>query len=320
MFASKKNMKKFKNLLVITIVGLLMSCGGNSDKSKSSEKLSGDIKIDGSSTVYPITEAVAEEFRNVHPDVRVTVGVSGTGGGFKKFYRGETDISNASRPIKEKEAKLCDENNIDYLGLSVAYDGLAVIINPENDWVDYFTVEELNKIWHPDAQDNIKYWSQVREGWPNEELHLFGPGTASGTYDYFAEAICGKKVGTRGDYTASEDDHVLVQGISTDKFGLGFFGLAYYEENKDKLKLVGVDNGSGIVQPTLETVSNGTYAPLSRPIFIYVKNSIKDRKEVQEFTKFYLENAANLVQDVGYIPLPSSEYEKESEKLLNFLN
>lgn len=313
-------MKKFKNLLVITIVGLLMSCGGNSDKSKSSEKLSGDIKIDGSSTVYPITEAVAEEFRNVHPDVRVTVGVSGTGGGFKKFYRGETDISNASRPIKEKEAKLCDENNIDYLGLSVAYDGLAVIINPENDWVDYFTVEELNKIWHPDAQDNIKYWSQVREGWPNEELHLFGPGTASGTYDYFAEAICGKKVGTRGDYTASEDDHVLVQGISTDKFGLGFFGLAYYEENKDKLKLVGVDNGSGIVQPTLETVSNGTYAPLSRPIFIYVNNSIKDRKEVQEFTKFYLENAANLVQDVGYIPLPSSEYEKESEKLLNFLN
>ena len=320
MFASKKNMKKFKNLLVITIVGLLMSCGGNSDKSKSSEKLSGDIKIDGSSTVYPITEAVAEEFRNVHPDVRVTVGVSGTGGGFKKFYRGETDISNASRPIKEKEAKLCDENNIDYLGLSVAYDGLAVIINPENDWVDYFTVEELNKIWHPDAQDNIKYWSQVREGWPNKELHLFGPGTASGTYDYFAEAICGKKVGTRGDYTASEDDHVLVQGISTDKFGLGFFGLAYYEENKDKLKLVGVDNGSGIVQPTLETVSNGTYAPLSRPIFIYVNNSIKDRKEVQEFTKFYLENAANLVQDVGYIPLPSSEYEKESEKLLNFLN
>lgn len=320
MFASKKNMKKFKNLLVITIVGLLMSCGGNSDKSKSSEKLSGDIKIDGSSTVYPITEAVAEEFRNVHPDVRITVGVSGTGGGFKKFYRGETDISNASRPIKEKEAKLCDENNIDYLGLSVAYDGLAVIINPENDWVDYFTVEELNKIWHPDAQDNIKYWSQVREGWPNEELHLFGPGTASGTYDYFAEAICGKKVGTRGDYTASEDDHVLVQGISTDKFGLGFFGLAYYEENKDKLKLVGVDNGSGIVQPTLETVSNGTYAPLSRPIFIYVNNSIKDRKEVQEFTKFYLENAANLVQDVGYIPLPSSEYEKESEKLLNFLN
>ena len=320
MFASKKNMKKFKNLLVITIVGLLMSCGGNSDKSKSSEKLSGDIKIDGSSTVYPITEAVAEEFRNVHPDVRVTVGVSGTGGGFKKFYRGETDISNASRPIKEKEAKLCDENNIDYLGLSVAYDGLAVIINPENDWVDYFTVEELNKIWHPDAQDNIKYWSQVREGWPNEELHLFGPGTASGTYDYFAEAICGKKVGNRGDYTASEVDHVVVQGISTDKFGLGFFGLAYYEENKDKLKLVGVDNGSGIVQPTLETVSIGTYAPLSRPIFIYVNNSIKDRKEVQEFTKFYLDNAANLVQDVGYIPLPSSEYEIESEKLLNFLN
>lgn len=312
-------MKNLNYIFLLVITLFIYSCGGSSENSSSTSSLSGDIKIDGSSTVYPVTEAVAEEFRKVYPKVRVTVGVSGTGGGFKKFYRGETDMSNASRPIKEKEAKLCDENNIDYLGLSVAYDGLAVIINPENDWVDHFTVEELNKIWHPDAQDNIMYWSQVREGWPNEELHLFGPGTASGTYDYFAEAICGKKVGTRGDYTASEDDHVLVQGISTDKYGLGFFGLAYYEENKDKLKLVGVDNGDGVVKPTMETVSNGTYAPLSRPIFIYVNNSAKEREEVQTFAKFYLENAPNLVQDVGYIPLPSSEYDNESQKLLNFL-
>ena len=208
---------------------------------------------------------------------------------------------------------LCDENNISYLELSVAYDGLAVIINPENDWVDYFTVGELSKIWHPDAQNNIKYWSQIREGWPNEEIHLFGPGTASGTYDYFAEVICGKKVGTRGDYTASEDDHVLVQGVATDKYGLGFFGLAYYEENKDKLKLVGVDNGNGSVLPSMETVSNGTYAPLSRPIFIYANNSAREREEVKEFISFYLKNAGNLVADVGYIPLTKDEYNLEKE-------
>ena len=270
--------------------------------------------------MYPVTEAVAEEFRVIHPDVRVTVGVSGTGGGFKKFGRGETDISDASRPIKEKEAKMCEENNISYVGLSVAYDGLAVIINPENDWVDYFTVEELSKIWHPDAQNTVKYWSQIREGWPEEELHLFGPGTASGTYDYFAEVICGKKVGTRGDYTASEDDHVLVQGVATDKYGLGFFGLAYYSENKDKLKLVGVDNGNGPVIPSMETVSNGTYDPLARPIFIYVNNSAKERKEVKEFVSFYLENAGGLVSDVGYIPLTKEEYMIEIDKFNKFLN
>ena len=251
--------------------------------------------------------------------MRVTVGVSGTGGGFKKFSRGETNISNASRPIKDKEAKVCDENNISYLGLSVAYDGLAVIINPENDWVDFFTVEELNKIWHPDAQNNIKYWSQIRDGWPKEEIHLFGPGTASGTYDYFAEVICGKKVGTRGDYTASEDDHVLVQGVATDKYGLGFFGLAYYEENKNKLKLVGVDNGSGSILPSMETVSNGTYAPLSRPIFIYANNSAKEREEVKEFISFYLKNAKNLVADVGYIPLTDEEYDLEINKFNEFI-
>ena len=308
--------QNFLNFNIILLSLILIGCSSNSNNTGS---LSGDIKIDGSSTVYPVTEAVAEEFRAVEPNVRVTIGVSGTGGGFKKFSRGETDISNASRPIKDKEDKVCDENNISYLELSVAYDGLAVIINPENDWVDYLTVEELSKIWHPDAQNNIRNWSQIREGWPNEEIHLFGPGTASGTYDYFAEVICGKKVGTRGDYTASEDDNVLVQGVATDKYGLGFFGLAYYEENKDKLKLVGVDNGNGSVLPSMETVSNGTYAPLSRPIFIYANNSAREREEVKEFISFYLENAGNLVADVGYIPLTKDEYNLEINKFNEFI-
>jgi|TARA_B100001540_G_C15791373_1_gene635585 phosphate transport system substrate-binding protein len=307
-----------KVLGFITIVMFLAACSNNQNEKNSSD-LSGDIKIDGSSTVYPVTEAIAEEFRSVHPKVRVTVGVSGTGGGFKKFARGETNISNASRPIKEKEDNICKENNISHVGLSVAYDGLAVIINPENDWVDYLTVDELNKIWHPDAQNTIMYWSQVREGWPNEELHLFGPGTASGTYDYFSEVICGKKVGTRGDYTASEDDHVLVQGVATDKYGLGFFGLAYYSENKDKLKLVGVDNGNGAILPSMETVSNGTYSPLARPIFIYANNSAKEKQEVKEFISFYLNNVGGLVADVGYIPLTEEEYKNEIKKFNDFI-
>jgi len=314
-------MKKIKITLlsILTMLiatAIMISCG--SDESSGS-KLAGDIKIDGSSTVYPITEAVAEEFRAVHPKVRVTVGVSGTGGGFKKFARNETQISNASRPIKEKEAANCKKNKVSYLELSVAYDGLSVIVNPENDWVDYLTMDELNKIWHPDAQNNVKYWSQVREGWPKEEIRLFGPGTASGTYDYFAEVVCGKKVGTRGDYTASEEDHVLVQGVAGDKYGLGFFGLAYYEENKDKLKLVGVDNGNGPIKPSMKTVSNGTYEPLARPIFIYVNNSAKDREEVKEFVNFYLDNAGSLVKDVGYIPLTKDEYAKEKKKFANYL-
>ena len=312
-------MKKMKKLLFSLTALFLISCGGGSETETSTDLLSGDVKIDGSSTVYPITEAVAEEFRAVQPNVKVTVGVSGTGGGFKKFSRGETSISNASRPIKDSEATACNENNISYVGLSVAYDGLAVLINPENTWVDYFTVEELQKIWNPEAQGKIMYWNQIREEWPNEELRLFGPGTASGTYDYFAEAICGKKVGTRGDYTASEDDHVLVQGIAGDKYGLGFFGLAYYEENKDKLKLVGVDNGNGAVSPSIETVSNGTYAPLSRPIFIYANNTAKEREEVKEFVEFYLNNAGALVEDVGYIPLQPNEYEIEKEKFKSFI-
>ena len=310
-------MKTIGKLLLTLSAFALIACGGCEQKSDM-KSLSGDIKIDGSSTVYPITEAVAEEFRAVQPKINVTVGVSGTGGGFKKFMRGEIDINDASRPIKAKEAEACKEVGIDYLELSVAYDGLAVLINPENDWVDYLTIDELKKIWSPEAQGKIMYWDQVREGWPHEELHLFGPGVASGTYDYFAEAICGKKVGTRGDFTASEDDHVLVQGIATDKNALGFFGLAYYEENKDKLRLVGVDNGNGVVIPTMETVSNGTYAPLSRPIFIYVSSEAAKKEEVNTFINFYLESAPSLVSEVGYIPLQEKEYTEQSRKYNEF--
>lgn len=311
-------MKTIGKLLLTLSAFALIACGGGEQKSDKNT-LSGDIKIDGSSTVYPITEAVAEEFRAVQPKINVTVGVSGTGGGFKKFMRGEIDINDASRPIKAKEADACKEVGIDYLELSVAYDGLAVLINPDNDWVDYLTIDELKKIWSPEAQGKIMYWDQVREGWPHEELHLFGPGVASGTYDYFAEAICGKKVGTRGDFTASEDDHVLVQGIATDKFALGFFGLAYYEENKDKLNIIGVDNGNGPIIPTLETVGNGTYAPLSRPIFVYVSSVAAAKEEVREFVSFYLDSAPSLVSEVGYIPLPQEEYDIEKEKFNAFI-
>lgn len=314
-------MKTFgKIILGFAAMALVVACGGGGEKATENSELSGAIKIDGSSTVYPITEAVAEEFRTVQPGINVTVGVSGTGGGFKKFMRGEIDINDASRPIKSKEADACAEIGIGHVELSVAYDGLAVLVNPENDWVDHLTVEELEKIWNPAAQETIMYWDQVREGWPHEELHLFGPGVASGTYDYFAEAICGKKVGTRGDYTASEDDHVLVQGIATDKNALGFFGLAYYEENKDKLRLVGVDNGNGVVVPTMETVSNGTYAPLSRPIFIYVSSTAAEKAEVNEFINFYLESAPSLVSEVGYIPLQADEYAAEKAKYTAFIS
>ncbi len=315
---------KFINLLIASFLfTALVSCNSSSGKKESAEsgvlKLEGSIKIDGSSTVYPITEAVAEEFKLIQPDVKVTIGFSGTGGGFKKFARKETDISDASRPIKVKEAKACEEVGLKYLSLTVAYDGLAVIINPANDWAESITVEELKKIWEPAAQGVIMKWSQIREGWPEEEIHLFGPGIASGTYDYFTEVIVGESGASRGDFTASEDDNVLVQGVASDVYGLGFFGLAYFEENKNKLKLVGVDNGNGAIKPSLETVSNNTYAPLSRPIFIYVSKETEVSAEVASFVEFYLENAGELSQDVGYVALPDSLYEIEKEKFAEFL-
>ncbi len=273
-------------------------------------KLSGTILVDGSSTVFPITEAMAEEFQKRHPGVKVTVGISGTGGGFKKFCRGETDISDASRPIKPSEVELCRQNGIDYIELPVAFDGLAVVVNPRNTWATCMTVQELKKVWEPEAQGRITRWNQVRPDWPNEEIHLYGPGTDSGTYDYFTEAIVGKEHSSRGDYMASEDDNVLVQGVASDRLALGFFGVAYYEQNKDKLKLVAVDNGKGCVQPTFETVMNGTYQPLSRPIFIYVSKKAVERPEVRAFVEFYLtpSNARSLVREVGYIPLTDEVY------------
>lgn len=309
-------MTKYYTLLLVFSGMLFVSCG---QENKSGDQLSGEVKIDGSSTVFPITEAVAEEFRREAPNVRVTVGVSGTGGGFQKFLRGETDINDASREIKSSEIKRAEKNGMDYVRLSVAYDGLAVVVNPENDWVDYVTVEELEKIWEPDAQGTVTHWNDIRDEWPNEELHLFGPGIASGTYDYFTEAIVGESGSSRGDFTASEDDNVLVQGIATDKYALGFFGLAYYEENKERLELIGVDDGKGEpVKPSMQTVSNGTYKPLSRPLFIYVSEEAAQKEPVREFVEFYLETASQLVSSVGYVPMPDSAYENQLEKFRAF--
>ena len=272
------------------------------------KKYKGRIAIDGSSTVYPVTEAVAEEFRAVEPDIRVTVGVSGTGGGMKKFARGEIDIANASRPIKKEEIEACRKANIRFIEIPVAYDGLAVVVSPKNKFVSHLTVNELKRIWEPAAQGKVTSWAQVREGFPDIPLRLYGAGTSSGTYDYFTEAVVGKAKSSRGDYTASEDDNVLVQGVSTDPGGLGYFGLAYYEENKSKLKLVAIDNGKGPVMPTGETVRKGVYAPLSRPEFIYISGRAAAKPEVQQFVRFYLQHAPVLVKEVGYVPLPDEVY------------
>jgi phosphate transport system substrate-binding protein len=309
-----------KQILIILVATIAIGCGDTKKSSETnSDMLTGTIQVDGSSTVFPITEAVAEEYRNEQPEVKVTIGVSGTGGGFKKFARGETNISNASRPIKDLEIESCKANNIKYIELEVAYDGLAVLVNPANTWVDSFTIEELKKIWEPAAQGKIMKWNQIRPEWPNEEIHLFGPGVASGTYDYFTEAIVGKSGSSRGDFTASEDDHVLVQGIAGDKYALGFFGLAYYTENADKLTLIGVHNGTEVVKPTLETVSNGSYKPLSRPLFIYVNSTSVKSPEVVDFVNFFLNNAAELSEDVGYIPLPTELYSKQKENFKSFI-
>jgi len=276
----------------------------------------GKINIDGSSSVYPLTEAVAEEFREIDGDIRVTVGVSGTGGGFKKFLRGETDISNASRPISAKELQVSRENGIEFIEIPVSYDGMAIVVSPKNDFVDYITVAELKKMWSPESQNKIKTWKQVRDSWPDVPLHLYGAGTSSGTYDYFTEAINGKAKASRGDYTASEDDNVLVQGVSSDIGGLGYFGLAYYTENKSKLKLVPVKltAESEAIFPNKTTVQDGKYQPLSRPEFIYVNLKSANKPYVQKFVKFYLENAEALSEEVGYVPLPKEAYRLSYER------
>ncbi|NJO69380.1 MAG: PstS family phosphate ABC transporter substrate-binding protein [Bacteroidetes bacterium] len=309
------------NLLILSII-LLSSCGSNTGNK--GDKLTGEVFIDGSSTVFPMSEAVAEEFRNVQPGVNVTVGESGTGGGFKKFSRAETDINNASRQIRPEEIEACKENGVAYLELEIAYDGLAVVVNPNNTWAKDIKVSELKKIWEPEAQGKILRWNQIRPEWPDKEIHLFGAGTASGTFDYFTEAIVGTAKSSRGDYTASEDDNVLVQGISSDELALGYFGLAYYENNKDKLTLLPVDdeiaeNGNGPILPNLENVKNKTYSPLSRPLFIYINSKSLERKEVQTFVSFYIENVAALAEEVGYIPLTKEQNESSKRRWEDFL-
>jgi len=268
------------------------------------------IKIDGSSTVYPITEAVAEEYQKA-TKVKVTVGISGTGGGFKKFCRGETDVSNASRPILKKEMDACKEAGIQYIELPIAYDGLTVVVNKNNDFVKSLTVEELKKMWEPSAQGKVKSWKQVNASYPDTPLKLFGAGSDSGTFDYFTEAIVGKAKSSRGDYTASEDDNVVVQGVASDKGSLGYFGFAYFDENKDKLRAVPIvaKKGAPAVMPSFESVKDGSYQPLARPIFIYVNaTSAAFKPEVKAFVDFYLANAPTLVKEVKYIPLPANEY------------
>jgi phosphate transport system substrate-binding protein len=297
------------NLIKLGLALWLSACGNGGNGNGGSV-----VKADGSSTVFPITEAVAEEFRKVKPEVQVTVGISGTGGGFKKFCAGETDLSNASRPIKQTEVELCDKNKVEYIELPVAYDGIAIVVNPKNTWATEITTEELKKLWEPEAQGKVMKWSDVRPGWPEQDIHLFGAGVDSGTYDYFTEAIVKKEHASRGDYTSSEDDNILVQGISKDELALGFFGFAYYDENKDKLKLVPVDdgkaeNGAGPIPASAETIRNNTYQPLARPIFVYVSKQSLGRPEVAELVKFYLTSAPKLVGEVGYVPLPERAYQ-----------
>ena len=268
------------------------------------------VKIDGSSTVYPITEAVAEEFQKAEKNaIKVTVGISGTGGGFKKFCRGEIDIADASRPILKKEMEACAAAGIKYFELPVAFDALTVVINPKNAFIKQMTVEELKKMWEPAAQGKITRWNQVNPAWPDAPLKLFGAGSDSGTFDYFTEAIVGKAKSSRGDFTASEDDNVLVQGVTQDANALGYFGYAYYAENTARLKAVPVVNPKGkAVSPSMDNVINGSYEPLSRPIFIYVAEKAYARAEVKKFVEFYMKHGAKLSREVKYVPLPEKAY------------
>ena len=300
---------KLKVLGVTAALGVLISAASTS-------VISADIiiKIDGSSTVYPITEAVAEDFQKSKKGaIKVTVGIAGTGGGFKKFCRGETDISDASRPILKQEMEVCKAAGVQYIEMPVAYDAMTVVVNPKNTWIKTMNVAELKKIWEPAAQGKITKWNQVNPAWPDLPIKLFGPGSDSGTFDYFTEAVVGKAKSSRGDYTASEDDNVLVQGVSSDKGALGYFGFAYYIENQKKLKAVAIDGGKGGIIPSAKVVEDGTYQPLSRPIFIYVNAKAAEKPEVKEFVEFYMKNAVTLVREVKYFPLPAKAYTTNME-------
>lgn len=293
--------------LSAALVALMAAaCGGGEGGDTGGGSLTGTVEIDGSSTVFPIAEAVAEEFQIANPNVRVTVGFSGSGGGFERFCNGETDISNASRPINDRERAACAAAGIDFDEVSIAWDGLSVIANPANDFVTCLTTAELRRIWEPGS--TVDTWSDVRPEWPNEEINLYGPGTDSGTFDYFTEAINGESGASRPDFQASEDDNILVQGVAGDQFALGYFGYAYYAENTDRLKLVEVDGGQGCVAPSDATIEDGTYAPLSRPLFVYVKHTSLFRPEVYGYVTFMLEEAETLVPTTGYHALSPQEY------------
>ena len=300
-------------LTAATLPLALFACGGGGGGGGEEGALSGAIEIDGSSTVYPITEAVAEEFQKLHPDTRVTVGVSGTGGGFKRFCAGEIDVSDASRPIKDEERADCEQGGITYTEIRIAWDGLSIITNPANDFVDCLTVDELKRIWEPGS--TVNNWSQIRASFPDKKLTLFGPGTDSGTFDYFTEEIAGETGASRPDYTASEDDNVLVQGVEGDPDALGYFGFAYYEQNADRMRLLGVDGGQGCVKPAVATIESGEYSPLSRPLFLYVRNDALAEPQVAAFLEFALTDGAELVRQVGYIPLKPEQYEAERAKI-----
>jgi phosphate transport system substrate-binding protein len=309
-------------LSLVALMGTLAACAGGTEDTATDtgatdteemaeggeeSGLSGDVLVDGSSTVFPISEAMAEEFMSENPDVRVTVGVSGSGGGFQKFCNGETDISNASRSISEEEIALCGENGIEFVEVPIAFDGISVVVNTENDWAQCLTVDELKMMWEPSAEGTITTWDQIRPEFPAEPIGLYGPGTDSGTFDYFTEAIVGEESASRGDYTASEDDNVIVQGVTSDPNALGFFGYAYYEENADSLNLVAVDAGNGCVAPSPETIADSSYQPLARPEFFYVKTtSLQENAAVKAFSEYQIaEDNAYLISEVGYVPVPS---------------
>lgn len=301
---------------VAALVTLTVACGGGNPPAQEGGDAAPEalITLDGSSTVFPIAEAVAEEYGKANPDVRTpTVGISGTGGGFQKFCRGETDISNASRPIRPAEIEACAKAGIEYIEVPIAYDGLAIIVNPKNAWATTITVAELRTLWAPEAQGKVMRWNQVRPSWPNRDIRLFGAGVDSGTYDYFTEATVGKEGASRGDFTSSEDDNVIVQGVASDELALGFLPLAYVEQNRERLKMVPVedgkpDNGAGPITASAETVRNGTYQPLSRPLFVYVSRKAADRPEVQKFVEMFF-SRTDLIKEVGYVELTPQIYD-----------
>lgn len=291
-------------------LAVLAACGGGE---AGDEGLTGQVRSDGSSTVFPVAEAVAEEFQIENRGVRVTVGVSGTGGGFSRFCAGETDLSNASREISEDEREACEANGVEFIEVAVAWDGLSVVVNPANDFVQCLTVEELRRIWEPNS--TVTTWRDVRSDFPDEEIALYGPGTDSGTFDYFTETLMGESGASRPDYQASEDDNVLVQGVAGDQYALGYFGYAYYAENEERLSVLGVDGGSGCVQPSTETIEDQSYSPLSRPLYVYVRAGALERPAVMAYVEYFMNNAPELVPPTGYIPLSVERYQESLETI-----